>query len=75
VVSSSPSPQGDVGSKLIVAKVVTFNGGKWDQSNGKVKAFKKPNLNLSFMLFCCLLCFQKIYHYIQVSIMKTEQKK
>ncbi len=27
-----------------------------------------------FCLFFCLLCFQKLYHYIQVSIMKIEQK-
>jgi len=28
VTISSPSPQGDVGSNLIVAKMVTSNGGK-----------------------------------------------
>jgi hypothetical protein len=31
VVSSTPSPQGDVGSNLIVAKVVTSNEGKGGQ--------------------------------------------
>jgi len=39
VVSSSPSPQGDVGFNLIVTKMVTFNGGKGGQTQeANVKA-------------------------------------
>jgi hypothetical protein len=45
-------PQGDVGSKIIVAEVVTFNGGK----GGKGKR-QKSNLNLIFLLFCCFLAY------------------
>jgi len=34
VVRSFPSPQGNVGSKLIVVEVVTFDGGKEGQGQG-----------------------------------------
>jgi hypothetical protein len=69
VVSSSPSPEGDVDSNLIVAKVVTSNEGKGGKGKGKRPNW--PNLNLIFWLFVWLLFFQKFYHYIQVSIIKT----
>ncbi len=79
MVSSSPSLQRDVGLNLIVAKVVTSDGGKQGQRQEapKAKAFKKPNwpnLNMIFWFFFCMFCFQKFYHYIQVSIMKIKQK-
>jgi hypothetical protein len=70
VVSSFPSPQGNMGSNFIVAEVVTSNEGK----GGQGQKPNWPNVNLIFLLFSCQLYFQKFSHYIQVSIMKIEQK-
>ncbi len=45
MIISFPSPQGDAGSNLIVAEMVTSNGGKGGQGQEapKAMAFKRPN--------------------------------
>jgi len=48
------------------------NGGKGKKAKGKPLDW--ANLNLIFLFFYFLLCFQKYIIYIQVSIMKIEQK-
>jgi hypothetical protein len=76
MVSSFPPTQGHVGSNFIVAKVVTSNGGTrgQGQKGNKFKAFRLAQFESNFFVFFFLLCFQKLYHYIQVSIMKIKQK-
>jgi hypothetical protein len=43
-------------------------------AKAKGKDLDWANLNLIFLFFYFLLCFKKLYHYIQVPIMKIEQK-
>jgi hypothetical protein len=57
-------PKDYVGSNFIMAKVVTFNGGKRGQMQ-KQKTFKRPNLNLIFLptLFSKILSLHPSFNY------------